>query len=187
MSAHAPIHWLTEAELLPFDPPAVVDPAADDASNVAAFLDMLAHAEIGPPMLADPRSDNGYRIIVGSMPSKLILLDDYRDHPRRSIHLPSYNIRSTAAGRYQFLIRTWDDLVNRFKLRDFSPASQDAGAVQLIRQCRALALVHDGKVREAIHACRTIWASLPGAGYGQREVATDELVEVYRRAGGNVA
>lgn len=178
MSAHAPTHWFAEAELLPFDPPVVIDPAADDASNVSAFLDMLAYAE-GTPRFG---SEDGYNVIVGGG-----LFHDYSDHPRKSISLPRYGIRSTAAGRYQFLIGTWDDLAKRFNLKDFTPSSQDAGAIQLIRQCRALALVHDGKVREAIHACRRIWASLPGAGYGQREVATDELVDVYQRAGGNVA
>ncbi len=174
MSAHAPAHWLDEVELVPFDPP--VDPAADDEGNVAAFLDMLAHAE-GTIRYGD---QDGYNVIVGGR-----LFSDYSDHPRQPIALPRYGISSTAAGRYQFLSRTWDDLATRFKLRDFSPASQDAGAIQLIRQCKALGLIHDGRIREAIHACRRIWASLPGAGYGQREVDTDELVEVYRGAGGH--
>jgi muramidase (phage lysozyme) len=180
MSAEIPKgwHWLSEAELRPFDPSAPLDPTADDAGNVAAFLDMLAHAE-GTRRYGD---EDGYNVIVGGG-----LFHDYRDHPRKSVYLPAYEIRSTAAGRYQFLVGTWDDLVQRFGLADFSPVSQDAAAVQLIRQCKALALVRDGRVREAIHACRRIWASLPGAGYGQRELATDELVEVYRAAGGNVA
>ncbi|MEQ5770019.1 glycoside hydrolase family 104 protein [Halomonas sp. H33-56] len=139
---------------------------------------MLAHAE-GTDRYGD---QGGYDVLVGGE-----LFRSYDDHPRRSVYLPAYGIRSTAAGRYQFLVGTWDDLVARFGLPDFSPASQDAGAMQLIRQCRALDLVYDGKIHEAIHACRRIWASLPGAGYGQREVATDELVEVYRQAGGLVA
>lgn len=174
MPAHAPAHWLDEAELVPFDRPQ--DPAADDASNLVAFLDMLAHAE-GTIRYGN---QDGYNVIVGGG-----LFNDFADHPRQSVHLPRYGIYSTAAGRYQFLISTWDDLVARFGLRDFTPASQDVGATHLIRQCKALGLVHDGKIRAAIHACRTIWASLPGAGYGQREVATEELVAVYRQAGGN--
>ncbi|WFM72945.1 glycoside hydrolase family 104 protein [Halomonas sp. CKK8] len=174
MSAHAPVDWLGEVELVPFDPPA--DPAADDKGNVAAFLDMLAHAE-GTTRFGD---EDGYDVLVGGE-----LFDSYHDHPRRLVFLPAYEISSSAAGRYQFLASTWDDLAARFGLRDFSPASQDVGAIQLIRQCRALGLVHDGRIREAIHACRRIWASLPGAGYGQREVATDELLAIYRQAGGN--
>ncbi|MEI7000676.1 lysozyme, partial [Klebsiella pneumoniae] len=32
-----------------------------------------------------------------------------------------------------------------------------------------------------------IWASLPGAGYGQREHCLDRLVAVWRKAGGGSA
>lgn len=174
MSAHSPFRWYDEAELVRHE--STVDPTADDADNLAAFLDMLAHAE-GTDRYGDQQ---GYNVLVGGG-----LFSSYHDHPRQSIYLPAYKIRSTAAGRYQFLIRTWDDLAKRFDLPDFSPASQDEGAKQLIRQCKALQLVYDGRIRDAIHACRRIWASLPGAGYGQREVATDELVAVYRAAGGS--
>lgn len=176
MPAHPPAHWYREADLRVADRPA--NPRADNAGNLSAFLDMLAHAE---GTVRFGRQD-GYNVIVGGG-----TFADYSDHPRQSVHLPSYGISSTAAGRYQFLIATWDDLVARFGYRDFTPPSQDAGATQLIRQCKALGLVHDGKIREAIHACRTIWASLPGAGYGQREVELEELVAVYREAGGHDA
>ncbi|RUR43352.1 glycoside hydrolase family 104 protein [Halomonas populi] len=172
MSAHSPTHWLEEAELLRFEPPAPIDTRV---GNVAAYLNMLAHAE-GTPRFG---KQNGYNVIVGGA-----TFSSYHDHPRQLVWLPAYEIRSSAAGRYQFLTRTWDDLVKRYKLPDFTPASQDAGAVHLIRQCKALALIHDGRIREAIHACRRIWASLPGAGYGQRELATDELLRVYHDAGG---
>tara|TARA_R110000850_G_scaffold197587_1_gene323891 strand:- start:363 stop:659 length:297 start_codon:yes stop_codon:yes gene_type:complete len=86
-------------------------------------------------------------------------LSSYDDHPRQLVWLPAYQINSSAAGRYQFLMRTWDDLVEGFDLPDFTPASQDLGAIHLIRQCKTLALIHDGRIRNAIHACRTIWAS----------------------------
>lgn len=172
MSAHSPAHWYEEAELLRFEPPAPVDTRP---GSVAAFLDMLAHAE-GTPRFG---REDGYDVIVGGA-----TFDSYDDHPRQLVWLPSYEIHSSAAGRYQFLTRTWDDLVKRFGLPDFTPVSQDLGAVHLIRQCKALSLIHDGRIREAIHACRKIWASLPGAGYGQRELATDELLQVYHDAGG---
>ncbi|MCO7246377.1 glycoside hydrolase family 104 protein [Halomonas sp. Mc5H-6] len=172
MTAHSPAHWYEEAELLRFDPPEPVDTRA---GNVAAFLDMLASAE-GTTRFGD---EDGYNVLVGGE-----LFESYDDHPRQLVWLPAYEINSSAAGRYQFLTRTWDDLAERFDLPDFTPTSQDLGAVHLIRQCKALSLIHDGRIREAIHACRKIWASLPGAGYGQREVATDELLDVYKTAGG---
>jgi muramidase (phage lysozyme) len=172
MSAHSPTHWLEEAELLRVEP---APPKDTRAGNVAAFLDMLAYAE-GTPRFG---YEDGYDVIVGGK-----TFDSYDDHPRQLIWLPAYEIHSSAAGRYQFLTRTWDDLAKRFNLPDFTPANQDLGAVHLIRQCKALSLIHDGRIREAIHACRKVWASLPGAGYGQRELATDELLQVYEASGG---
>ncbi len=172
MSAHSPLHWFDEAELLLIEPPEPVD---HRAGNVAAFLDMLSFAE-GTIRFGD---QDGYNVMVGGK-----TFDSYHDHPRQLVWLPAYNINSSAAGRYQFLTRTWDDLAKRFNLPDFTPTSQDLGAVHLIRQCKALSLIHEGRIREAIHACRRIWASLPGAGYGQRELAADELLQVYHDAGG---
>ncbi len=176
MAASLPLHWFDEIELVGFD--TSIDPTADDASNLAAFLDTIAYAE-GTPRFS---SIEGYDVLVGGK-----TFYDFDDHPRQSMWLPNLGIHSTAAGRYQFLVRTWDDLANRFHLPDFSPASQDEAAKQLIRQCRALGLVYDGRIAEAIHGCRRIWASLPGAGYGQRELDTDELLGVYVRAGGHIA
>ncbi len=174
MAAESPINWYAEADLQRDDPE---QPEDRHAANVRAFLDMLAHAE-GTTRYGDA---DGYNVLVGGG-----LFDGYDDHPRQLIALPAYGISSTAAGRYQFLSRTWDDLVRRFDLPDFTPNSQDAGALALIRQCKALALVRAGRAAEAIHACRRIWASLPGAGYGQRELETAELIDVYQAAGGSV-
>ena len=76
--------------------------------NVLAFLDMLAWSEIGPDMLADPESEDGYRLLVGSLPGKLKTFASYAD-------------------------------------RQAAP----------------------------------IWASLPGAGYGQREHRLSKLLDIY--------
>lgn len=175
MAAESPARWYAEADLQRDDPE---QPGDRQADNVAAFLDMLAHAE-GTDRYGDA---DGYNVLVGAA-----LFDGYDDHPRESVYLPAYDIHSTAAGRYQFLIRTWDDLANRLDLHDFTPASQDAGAVALIYQNHGLEALKAGRVVEAIEACRSTWASLPGAGYGQREVEMDRLVRVYRDAGGHVA
>ena len=53
-------------------------------------------------------------------------------------------------------------------LKDFSPKSQDAVALQQIKERGALPMIDRGDIRQAIDRCgRNIWASLPGAGYGQ--------------------
>ena len=54
-------------------------------------------------------------------------------------------------------------------LKDFSPKSQDAVALQQIKERGALPMIDRGDIRQAIDRCSNIWASLPGAGYGQFE------------------
>jgi muramidase (phage lysozyme) len=143
--------------------------------NQRAFLDMIAYSEIGPKLLAE--SDNGYNVIVGGT-----LFHDYSDHPRQSIKLPRLGIKSTAAGRYQILARYFDAYKKILKLPDFSPASQDKIALQLIRECRALDEIERGDIEEAIKLCRSRWASLPGANYNQHENKLDDLLAAYELA-----
>lgn len=146
---------------------------------------MLAHSEIGAPLLAV--SDDGYNVIVGSTPTHPILFSNYVDHPRQLMVMKS-GVKSTAAGRPQFLARTWDDLRQRLKLRDFSPINQDRGCIELLRQCGALphvlagGLRAAGEITAAITKAAPIWASLPGAGYGQHENKLMDLLGAYGAA-----
>ena len=149
--------------------------------NVVAFLDMLAWSE-GTDNGKQPTKDHGYDVIVGGR-----LFTGYADHPRELVSLPRLGIKSTAAGRYQLLRRYFDAYRKTLNLRDFSPLSQDLIALQQIRERRALPLIQAGKITEAIAKVRNIWASLPGAGYGQHEQRLDRLLDVYRQAGGEVS
>lgn len=150
--------------------------------NRIAFLSMLAVSE-GTAYVG---KNKGYDVIVGSTPKKPILFTDYSDHPRRLIKIND-ELSSTAAGRYQILARIFDAYKKSLGLKDFSPASQDAIALELIRERKALELVDQGKFEKAVKLCNGCWASLPGAKYKQRtnEVAT--LVAAYKAAGGTIA
>lgn len=139
---------------------------------ICAFLDVLAHSEIGPRLLS--QSDNGYNVVVGGD-----LFSGYKTHPGKKVYLPRYKVYSTAAGRYQFLSRTWTSLQKQLYLADFSPRSQDVGAVELIRGRGALDDLRRGDFDTVVTKCAKEWASLPGAGYGQREVAREELRKVF--------
>lgn len=146
--------------------------------NVIAFLDMLAWSELGQAII--DQSDDGYNVIVGSLPGKLITFGDYSKHPRKLVPLPSYGISSTAAGRYQFLARTWDAIVRVYKFHGrFIPKAQDLAAIKLLIECGALPHIKAGRIEEAIAEASPIWASLPGAGYGQREHKLTSLLEIY--------
>ena len=145
--------------------------------NQKAFLDMIAVSE-GTSRLGD----RGYNVIVGGA-----LFDGYSDHPRRLVNLPRLGIKSTAAGRYQLLSRYFDAYKRQLGLVDFSPASQDAIAMQQIRECKALDDIDAGRIAQAIMKCARIWASLPGAGYGQHENKLATLEAAYVKAGGVLA
>ena len=54
--------------------------------------------------------------------------------------------------------------------------SQDAAALQQIKERGALPMIDRGDIRQAIDRCSNIWASLPGAGYGQFEHKADSLI-----------
>lgn len=147
-------------------------------TNLAAFLDTIAYSE-GTDKPGQPTKDRGYDVLVGGG-----LFTGYADHPRKLIDLPRLGIKSTAAGRYQILARYYDVYKAQLGLRDFSPASQDKIAIQLIRECKALDDIDTGRITEALRKCRSRWASLPGAGYGQHEHKVDTLVAVFKRRGG---
>ena len=145
--------------------------------NERAFLDMIAYSEgtAGP---------NGYRTLFGGT-----TFDSFANHPRQSFQFTDKagrNLRTTAAGRYQFLARTWDELAKKLELSDFGPANQDAAALELIRQRGALRDVQAGRIQAAIAKVAPIWASLPGAGYNQPERKLSNLLASYTQAGGQL-
>ena len=145
--------------------------------NLKAFLDTLAKSEG-----TYGKGDNGYNVLVGGT-----LFEGYADHPRKRVFLPRYGIYSTAAGRYQLLARYFDAYKAQLGLPDFSPTSQDAIAIQQIKERRAFNDIVAGRFNEAILKCSPIWASLPGAGYGQRENSLTTLKEAFTDFGGKLA
>jgi len=151
------------------------------STNMKAFLDTIAYSEIGERLLA--ATDNGYNVIVGSTVEQPILFDSYAKHPQRYVPL----MNSDAAGRYQFMGRYWEHYRKQLALPDFGHDSQDKWAMQLIRECGALDEIEAGKIADAIHLCRSRWASFPGAGYGQHENQLAPLIQAYKNAGGTVA
>ncbi|MDN3923317.1 glycoside hydrolase family 104 protein [Pelomonas sp. PFR6] len=157
--------------------------------NTAAFLLMIRTAEgtAGP---------NGYRTLFGGQ-----LFSGWADHPRIAKQFrdgAGRTLWTTAAGAYQAMAispipggftssNTWDRIAARLGLPDFTPASQDAFAVELIREAGALADVRAGRFDAAVSKVRRIWASMPGAGYAQPEKNLESLRLAYLNAGGSLA
>jgi len=158
----------------------VITPEQAGSKNRCAFLDMIAWSEIGPQLLKNPATDNGYKVMVGSVPGKLLLFADYSRHP--GVLNPTLN--SSAAGRYQLLFKYWVAYQKKLKLPDFSPLSQDKIALQQIKERGALGHIDNGDLALAISACSNIWASLPGNSYGQHTNSIIDLRAAYVAAGG---
>ena len=149
--------------------------------NALAFLDMISIAE-GTSTSKYTRND-GYDVIVGGIDSPNTFTS-YADHPQIMVTVNRKGLKSTAAGRYQQMKKDWPHYKALLKLPDFGPISQDRLALQHIKECRAMPDVHAGRIETAIKKCRNIWASLPGAGYGQREHRLEDLIKQFRLAGG---
>jgi lysozyme len=148
--------------------------------NISAFLFMIRSTEHVYPR--DVINDAAYSIFYGG--SKF---QSFRDHPvitgeKRGVPLPDAMCKaaglkpgcvSTAAGAYQMIKPTWVRLRDKLGLPDFSPASQDLAAVELLREAGALDLIEAGDIEGAIKKSSRIWASLPGSTAQQNPRAMD--------------
>lgn len=119
---------------------------------------------------------------------------DFADHPRQAIPIttgPNKGKTSSAAGLYQFLGSTWDEVKKEANLPDFSPESQDQGAWHLAqkvyKQKTGRELIGDLQLAngnpQAVNMIGRYlsgtWTSIPGGiepnsqtgGFGQRYAA----------------
>ena len=113
-----------------------------------AFLDMLAWSE-GTDNGRQKTRNHGYDVIVGGE-----LFTDYSDHPSQTCHAKpktQINRRRTLPASS----RWWDAYRKQFGLKDFSPKSQDAVALQQIKERGALPMIDRGDIRQAIDRCST--------------------------------
>lgn len=93
-------------------------------------------------------------------------------HPHQAVPIttgPNAGKTSSAAGRYQFLGSTWDDVAAQHGLSDFSPQSQDLGAWFLAadeyKRDTGRDLQADlaaGRTEAVAPSLRDVWTSLPG-------------------------
>ena len=143
-----------------------------------AFLDMLAWSE-GTDNGRQKTRNHGY----GGHCRRRAIYWLLRS-PSQTCHA-SWKTPINDAGRYQLLSRWWDAYRKQLGLKDFSPKSQDAVALQQIKERGALPMIDRGDIRQAIDRCSNIWASLPGAGYGQFEHKADQPDCKIQRSGRN--
>ena len=151
------------------------DQTALQNPNVKAFLDTIAYSE-GTIHIGD----NGYNVFLGGS-----TFDDYSQHPNQKHTAGKYT--GTAAGRYQFVYKTWQDLADTLGLTDFTPDSQDLAAVELLRRAGALDDIGAGNFDAAIQKSSGTWASLPYSTAGQPTQKFAILENFYKNSGGSLA
>jgi muramidase (phage lysozyme) len=120
--------------------------------NSRIFLDLISLAEG-----TYDQKNGGYNTFFGS--GQFEGLDR---HP--NVLHTAYGVSSTAAGRYQYLNRTWADLASKYGFQDFGTRSQDLGALGLIKLNRPDALddIREGRHAAAAAKLRPIWEGFKG-------------------------
>ncbi|MDP1740082.1 glycoside hydrolase family 104 protein [Polaromonas sp.] len=160
-------------------------------ANIAAMQSAIASAE-GTAEQPDP-----YRVCYGYKH----LIQSFADHPKATKEWGGETLSdtmcaaagfgpgcvSTAAGKYQITFTTWTRIKKKLGLPDFSPASQDAAAAELLKERGATSKLAIGDFAGAVAAARKEWASLPGAGYAQPEKSLAWLTARFTEAGGVLA
>ena len=153
-------------------------------SNIKAFLMGIRNGE-------SSLNDDAYNYVFGSTEDNDLRFTDMSDHPSNTGEyngLTSYNGVSThPAGAYQFEPATWNMLKAKCGLPDFSPASQDAAAIELIRIYKGYDFINQGNITQALQNIRSQWASLPTATDGQPTKSLAEFLNVYNQYGGKYA
>lgn len=156
------------------------NPADLNNRNVKAFLKVVR--------LGEGTTDvNGYRRIFGGQ-----LFMSFADHPRIVVVKTGTKggvvktYKSSASGAYQFKISTWDETARIMGLTDFSPASQDLGALGRIVARGALDDVKSGNFTQAVRKCAGEWASLPFSPYGQPTLTIAKATNTYLASGGTI-
>lgn len=160
-------------------------------TQIAAMLATISKSE-GTAGQGDPyRTCFGYKHTIASFVDHPAITGEWRGEPLSDAMCAGAGLGpgcvSTAAGKYQIIKPTWLKLKAKLGLADFSPESQDAAAVELLRQRGALPFLEGGDFAGAVNAARREWASLKGAGYGQGERSIEWLTARFTEAGGVLA
>lgn len=132
-------------------------------ANVNAYLNMLMDAE-GTSHHANPYAvAGGGKVMIqdlsqaGGFPKWGFTQTDGKKNT------------SSAAGAFQFLNSTYDDLRRQgYEVNDFQPQTQRMAAIALLKQNGALPYIVNGDFDTAIRKSASTWASLPGSPYAQK-------------------
>lgn len=153
---------------------------------IKAMLDVIAFTE--------GTGDNYGKIVNGTVlispffpelvNQKNVSITDLSRHPNILVRVKP-GLTSSAAGRYQILYRTWNEIATGAKR--FQPADQDAAAIALMKRRGMLDPLNAGDLRRAVTLGCKEWASFPtekGNSYygGQPAKTFKQIEEAYAAA-----
>lgn len=141
--------------------------------KVRKFLDLISYTE--------GTQGNGYHTAFGG--GRLSSLNDHPRYLKPFKQTDGKQNTTSAAGRYQFVRKTWDEVARRYGLNDFSPHNQDLGAIAKLIDRKALGAVLKGDWQTAVKQSGGEWASLPSSTYKQNKRSWDNVA---RFMGGKV-
>lgn len=93
--------------------------------------------------------------------------DDLSKHPNKRVRFNKRGDKSTAAGAYQLINRTWQDQAKKQGLEDFSLDNQKRAAVGVLKETGALDALMNGDIDKAKQRAARAWASIPGSTIGE--------------------
>ena len=162
------------------------------AKPLAAFLDLIAASE-GTSSNPLTKAD-GYDVIVSGVDGHHVFAD-FATHPfalgrppilvrearpeqvktlpigsdsKPQIVAPAVPaLHSTASGRYQLILPTWQEISTLRHLGTFSPQNQDAAALKILDECHATEAILALDIPTAIDNACDVWPSFPGSLYHQ--------------------
>ena len=150
----------------------LVDQALD-TPQAKAFLDMIQAAEGG-----------SFDRTFGNQQ-----FTDFSKHPNKSVAFTDKTGRqsySTAAGAYQILKSTWDDIAGRINANDFSERNQRRAALALaFRKPGMYQAIMQGDLNKIVNGANSIWTSLPNSTEGLKRHAVrsgDYITRAYNSA-----
>ena len=149
--------------------------AASSVSASSAPEDLVLHPKIKAMLevlaFTEGTGNNYGKVVNGTViksphdpqlvGKKNVSVTDLSRHPEILVQVNAA-IKSTAAGRYQFLKKTWDEL----NMPNFQPKSQDIAAVKLMKRRKMIEPLLSDDLHEAVFRGAPEWASLPTKGGG---------------------
>ncbi len=136
--------------------------------NTNAILSLIGNSE---------GTGSCYNFMVGHK-----TFSSFAEHP--NIAQPFGTQKSTAAGRYQFLYSTWQELVEANDFSTFAPMNQDVAAIYYMETKGFVTPTKTLSRPEFVQAMNSLsyaWASLPPGRYGQPSKSMDEAWSIYQR------